>query len=346
MSNNYKRTNVKEDTIEFTITIPKENFKESYDTISKDKSKDLDLKGFRKGQVPENMIKENLGDTIKFEVFEKLAPLYVNTSLTKEQIEPIAPPTYKEIPKLEVGEDIEFTVLVTIMPEFKLGNLKKIKVEKQEVKVTEEEIKNSLEELKKGQKTKEKEINDKWAKEVAKILGLEKVEKLDELKKLITDSLKAQKDHIALQGYQDKILKEAIELSKIEIPEPAIKFEASEREKAFSYEMQQRGVDIKDFMKAQNLTIEKMREMWEKDAKDALDTDTLLKLFATEKKVVVSDEELGKKIEDIKKEKGDKENEIYSNPQWKEYIRNVETKQKAFQMLMTEVLGKDWNKKA
>jgi len=90
-------------------------------------------------------------------------------------------------------------------------------------------------------------------------------------------------------------LKEAIELSKIEIPEPAIKFEASEREKAFSYEMQQRGVDIKDFMKAQNLTIEKMREMWEKDAKDALDTDTLLKLFATEKKVVVSDEELGKR---------------------------------------------------
>ena len=185
----------------------------------------------------------------------------------------------------------------------------------------------------------------KWAKEVAKILGLEKVEKLDDLKKLITDSLKAQKEHIALQGYQDKILKEAIKLSKIEIPESAIKFEASERERAFRYEMQQRGIDIKDFMKAQNLTIEKMREMWEKDAKDALETDTLLNLFAKDRKIVISDEDLGKKIEDIKKEKGDKKNDIYNNPQWKEYIRNVETKQKAFQMLVEEILGKDWNKK-
>ena len=346
MSDNYKRTDTKKDTIEFTITIPKKNFKESYDAISKDKAKDLDIKGFRKGQVPENMIKDNLGDTIKFEVFEKLAPLYVNTTLTKEKVEPVAPPTYKEIPKLEVGEDIEFTVLVTTMPEFKLGNLKKVKVEKKEVEVTEEEIKNSLEELKKGQETKEKVVNDKWAKEVAKILGLEKVEKLDDLKKLITDSLKAQKEHIALQGYQDKILKEAIALSKIEIPEPAIKFESSERERAFGYEMQQRGVDVKDFMKAQNLTIEKMREMWEKDAKDALETDTLLNLFAKDRKIVISDEDLGKKIEDIKKEKGDKENDIYNNPQWKEYIRNVETKQKAFQMLMIEVLGEDWNRKA
>jgi len=337
MSNNYKRTHLKKDTIEFAITIPKKNFKESYDTIAKDKAKDLDLKGFRKGQVPENIVKENLGDTIKFEVFEKLAPLYINSALKKEKIEPIAPPTYKEIPKLEVGEDIEFTVLVTTMPEFKLGNLKKIKVERKEVEVTEKEIKNSLEELKKGQKTKETEVNDKWAKEVAKILGLKKVEKLDDLKKLITDSLKTQKKHIALQGYQNTILKEAIDLSKIE---------ASEREKAFGYEMQQRGVDVKDFMKAQNLTIEKMREMWEKDAKDALEADTLLNLFAKDRKIVISDEDLGKKIEDIKKEKGDKKNDIYNNPQWKEYIRNVETKQKAFQILIEEILGKDWNKKA
>lgn len=109
--------------------------------------------------------------------------------------------------------------------------------------------------------------------------------------------------------------------------------------------MKQRGVDIKDFLKAQNITIEKMREMWEKDAKGALEADTLLNIYANEKKVSVSEEELDKKIEEIKKGQGDAKNDIYSNPQWREYVKNVETKTKAFNMLMEEVLGKDWNHK-
>lgn len=341
MSDTYKRTDVSKDTVELTITIPSKNFEDSYNVISKDHAKDLDMKGFRKGQVPEDIVKNNLGDTIKFEAFEKLAPLYVNTALKKEELDPIAPPMYKDLPNMELGKDIDFTIVVTVMPEFKLGNLKKIKIEREDTKITEKEVEDSLKELKETQKTEEKEINDKWAKEIAKMLSLEKIEKIEDLKNLIKDSLKKQKEHIALHGYQDKVLNEAVKLSDIEIPEQAIKYEASERESSFTYEMKQRGVDLRDFMKAQNLTLEKMREMWEKDAKEALEADALLNLYAKARKIEVLDEELEKKIEEIKKDQGGKENSAYNNPQWKEYIRNVEVKQKAFQMLMSEVMGEN-----
>jgi FKBP-type peptidyl-prolyl cis-trans isomerase (trigger factor) len=169
---------------------------------------------------------------------------------------------YKDFPKLEKGNDVVFTIVVTVMPEFKLGNLKKIKIEKKEAKVTEKEITEALENLQKEQKTKEKEINDEWAKEISKMLNLENIKELKDLKKLIKDSLRAQKEHIILHENQDKALEEAVKISKIKIPEEAVKYEALERERTFAEEMKQRGVDIKDFMKMQNLTIEKMREMW------------------------------------------------------------------------------------
>ncbi len=341
MSDNYKRTNVKEDTIEFTITIPAENFSDSYEAVAKDHAKQSDMKGFRKGQVPVDIIEKNLGDTIKYEAFEKLAPLYVNTVLVKEKIEPIAPPMYKDFPKLEKGNDVVFTIVVTVMPEFKLGNLKKIKIEKKEAKVTEKEITEALENLQKEQKTKEKEINDEWAKEISKMLNLENIKELKDLKKLIKDSLRAQKEHIILHENQDKALEEAVKISKIKIPEEAVKYEALERERTFAEEMKQRGVDIKDFMKMQNLTIEKMREMWSKDAREALETDVLLKIFAKENGIDITDEELEKKIEEIKRGQGGKEDDVYSNPQWREYIRSIEKKQKAFMKLMEEILGED-----
>ena len=341
MADNYKRTNIKEDTVELTITIPFKNFSDSLKAVTQDHAKDTDIKGFRKGQVPEELIKNSLGDTLKLEAFEKLAPLYVNTVLVKENIEPIAPLSYKDLPKMEDGKDVEFTVVITTMPSFKLGNLKKIKIEKKDVKVEEKEITDALENLKKEQKTKETEINDKWAKEIGDILKLEKIEKLDDLKKLIKDSLKAQKEHMLLHENQDKVLEEAVKISNIQIPQPAVKYEASERERSFANEMQSRGVDLKDFMKSQNITIEKMREMWEKDAKDALETDALLNLFAKERSIDMTEEELNKRIEEIKKSQGGAESDVYSNPQWREYIKNIEIKQKAFQSLMVEVLGEE-----
>jgi len=81
-----------------------------------------------------------------------------------------------------------------------------------------------------------------------------------------------------LHKYQEDALKQAIELSKIEIPEGAIEFEAKERERAFEQDMQARGTKVEDFLKQSNLDIKQMREAWKKDGKDALETDVFLNL--------------------------------------------------------------------
>jgi len=301
MSDSYKREDLSKDTIQFKITIPKEDFKKEYNTLLKKELEDTDVKGFRKGKVPGDLVEPHVGHTLKIQAVEKLLPKHLEKALIKEKINPIAPPKYKEFPDFKTDEDLEFTLDITVMPDFKLGNLKKVKIDKEDVEVEKKEVDEALKRLKENQKTKAKEINEDWAKEIIQILKLEDVKDLKGLREYIQKAMSAQKEHMIKHKLEEDALKEAIKLSKIEIPEPAIKYEASERERAFVSDMQQKGMDINDFLKTNNITLEKMREMWKKDAKQALQTDVFLKLYTEDKNIKVTDEELKKKIEQIKK---------------------------------------------
>jgi len=342
MDDMYTKKDINDFTTEFTITIPSKSFKQSYDLLLKDYSKDLDIKGFRKGKVPSNLVSDQVREMVKFETFEKLAPMYINTAISKEKIVPIAPPEYKEIPKILEDLDITFTLTVTSMPKFKLGDMKKVKVKKEKITVEEKELDLVIEDLKNNQKTKEKEINDNWAKEIGKLIGGEKIDTLEKLKEKIKESLQMQKEHSQLHQLQDKALKLAIEESKIDVPQPAIDFEAKERERYFNEDMKNKGVNIDDFLKANNITIEKMRELWLQDAKEAIQTDVFLNLYADTKEVNITDEELEQKIEEVKKNQPDADPSIFSNMEWRDYVKGVERKEKAFRMFIEEVLGKDF----
>ena len=342
MDTKYTRKDINEYTHEFELTIPFESFNHSYELMLKDYSKDLDLKGFRKGKVPSNLVSPQVKEVVKYETFEKLAPLYINTAVEKENIQPIAPYEFKEIPKFLENIDISFTITVTTMPKFTLGDMKKVKVTKEKVTVEPKEIDQAIEELKTSQKTKEKELNDAWAKEIGVIIGEKKISTLVQLREKISSALLIQKEHYQMHKLQDEALKIAIKESKIEIPQSAVNFEASEREKAFNEDMKSRGVSIDDFLKANSITIEKMRELWQMDAKEAIESDVFLSLYADTKAVVVSDEELEEKIEKIKKERPDADQSIFSNLEWREYVKKVEVKEKAFRLFIEEVLGKEF----
>lgn len=337
----YTRKDINEYTIQFTSTIPAQSFKQSYNLFLKDYSKDLDVKGFRKGNVPSDLISDEVKEMLKFQTFEKLAPMYINTAISKENIVPIAPPEYTDIPKILDDLDITFSYTVTIMPKFKLGNLKNVKVKKEKLLVEEKEIDTVIQELKSSQKTKAKEINDDWAKEIGKILEDTKVDTLDKLREKIRGSLQIQKDHYQLHQLQDQALKLAIEESKLDIPQAAIDFEARERERYFNEDMQKKGVNVDDFLKKNNITLEKMRELWLLDAKEAIQTDVFLNLYADTRDITVTEEELEKKIEVLKKNQPNADVSLFSNPQWREYVRGVERKEKAFKMFVEEILGKE-----
>jgi FKBP-type peptidyl-prolyl cis-trans isomerase (trigger factor) len=339
MSDMYKRKDVSDSKIELTLTMPRDAFEKSYKALLKDYSKDKDVKGFRKGKVPEDLIEPSMKPTLQYQTFERLAPMYINTAIQKEEIDLIAPPKYTDLPDFKGEDDLEFKVEITTMPDFKLGNLKKIKIEKEEVEIEDKEVEKVLKELKVKNKTEAKKIGDDWAKELAENLKLEDIENLEDLKEFTRETLKKQKEHMQLHKAQEEALKQAIELSNIEIPEAAVEFEAQEREKSFEQDMQMRGVKVEEFLKQSNLDMEQMREAWKKDAREALRADVFLNLYAEDKDVKVTKKELDEKIEMIKKTKPNADESIFTNDQWLDYIKKVERKEKAFREFIKETLG-------
>lgn len=340
MDNFYTRKDISNNTVEFTITIPKDAFNKSFKAVLEQELSNTKLDGFRKGKVPTDLIEPEMKNTIKVQTFEKMVPMYLTTALQKENLAPIAPPTYKSFPDFSKDEDLVLVAEVPIMPEFKLGNMKKIKVKKEKIEVTEKEVSDAIENVFKGNKTKAKKMDDAWAKEIAKLMNIEDIKTLEDLKKYVKDLLEKQKGSYEQRRQEDDAFAQAIKLSGIEIPQAAIDYEAHEREHSFVHDMDHDDERVEKFLQANNITMEKMRELWQKDAKDALESDVFLKLYAQEKEIKVDDKTLDEKIEVIKKGAPEGTDEsIYNNEEWKEYVRRITEKELAFKAFVEEVLG-------
>lgn len=337
MDKQYKVNKISDDTIEITLNIPKESFSKSYETLLKDEIKKSNVKGFRKGQAPREMIEEQLKPALLFNTLEKLAPMYVNRAITEEKLEIVAPPQFKDLPKLDTGKDIPITVLLTIMPEFKLGDMRKVKVKAEKISVTEKEIEEIISKLEENKSIKAKKGTNKWAIEVSKYLQIEDVKDIDSLKEKIKEILISEKEKIVKKNVENEALDKAIEICKIKIPQPAVDLEAHEREHSFMHNLENSKMTLDQYTQSQGVTIEQMREHWGVDAKKALETDVFLKLFAKEKDIAVSKEDLESEVEKLKKS-NPSQNELYDNPQWQNYIKAVLLKQKSFEKFL-ELVG-------
>jgi FKBP-type peptidyl-prolyl cis-trans isomerase (trigger factor) len=238
-----------------------------------------------------------------------------------------------------VGEDLVFTIIVTVMPVFKLADLKKIKLTKKSAEVTDKEVEDVVKQMEENKDVKADKGTDKWAAEVGAKLAFKGVKTMDELKSEIKRVLQAQKESVLKREMENEALNQAIKLSKIAVPEPAVDYEAHEREHTFEHELEHRQMTVDQFLKQNNVTLEKMREMWKKDAREAIETDELLTMFAKDRGLSISPEELEAEVQKVVAANPGVDQTTYQNPDWRNYIQRVALKQKAFNAFMNEVMS-------
>ncbi len=327
--------------INASLKIPYKVFKKTYEELLKKEAEKLDVKGFRKGKAPLDMLDEQVKHMLSLQALEKVVPPFLTELINTEKIELIAPPEYTQMPDLTKEEDLELKIKFTTLPEYKLGDIKKIKVEIEDATVKKEEITNTMSEMftRSALEGKGQKPDDKWAKETASLYKLEGVKDLKGLEGEVKKLLKKEKERIVRQNAEHKVMTQAIELSGIEVPQEAIEFEAREREKSFLTELKNANMTLEDFCKNNNTKIEDLREVWMKDAKEALEADALLKLFGKTTNIKVTEQELEEGIKNIKMTRGQELPEgVENDPIWRNNIKNVIIKQKAYEKLMKEVL--------
>ena len=110
----------------------------------------VNLKGFRPGKVPKEILKRQFGKAIFGEVLDKVLKDTSTKALEENKIKPAGQP------KLDLktyGEDkeLEYIISVTELPKVELKNIENIKFDEYSVKIDEKESDNRIKEIAKNQ---------------------------------------------------------------------------------------------------------------------------------------------------------------------------------------------------
>jgi len=340
----YTRVNKSSTEIELDITVTRKLFDETYKVELAKISQNVRIQGFRPGKAPVKMVEASHGKKAIEEVLNKIMPGLTVQAMTKEKIQPVIPVTY-EIVSMDKSSDVVFKAIIHVMPEIKIPSLKKIKVEKEAVKVEAKELEGVIKKLWQDHKGDAKNMDDAWVKKISPKLGF-KSSTIKELEPEIKNAVLLQKKRIIEERYSSDILKKAIELTKVEIPEAVVLYEMKERELSFNEQLEKMKVSVDQFCQIRGVTIDQLRDQWKKDSHEALKNDAFLAAYSRERKITISDDEIEGEIKLIKsrsKDKGseDSNSEIFANPQWKGYIKRVLLKRKSFAAFLSEVGGTD-----
>ena len=139
---------------ELKIIIAKKDMIEKRDARLEDIKDKVKINGFRPGKVPMAHVTKMYGKSVMAELVDEVVRQNTQKALDDRKEKAVQQPKItmtedeKEADIILNGEkDFEFTVAYEIMPEFKLADFKKYKIEKPIVEVTKEEVKNRMEEM-------------------------------------------------------------------------------------------------------------------------------------------------------------------------------------------------------
>lgn len=131
---------------ELLVELPAEAYTTAFDAEYKAFAPTVELKGFRKGKAPKEVILKEYQNRIQVNSLEKLINSSVMQSMTENGITPLGQPDVKDV-KFEDGEPITFKVFVDVYPNFEVTKYTGFDFEKEIEKVADGDVDKALEQL-------------------------------------------------------------------------------------------------------------------------------------------------------------------------------------------------------
>lgn len=214
--------------IELEVELDKNEFLPYYKRVDEQAIANVQIKGFRPGMAPRELAEQAVD---KEKIFNEAVQNAVRWSL--DEISKDHEWTFIDTPQIEIEDTKDLGLIykanLTIFPEIKLGNYKKIakKVlsERKPTAVDAKEIEQTLDWIRHSRKEglpaggrgdKIPELNDEFAKSLGKFQNVE------ELRKSVGDGVKMEKEAKETDRLRLKIIDEIIKDSEIDTPEVMI----------------------------------------------------------------------------------------------------------------------------
>ncbi len=132
--------------VEVICDVDEKVWKEAQEKAFKKLAKNLEIKGFRKGNVPEAMAKQHIdqGSIFNEGINSMLQPAFEEV-LKEEKLQPFARPSV-DVTKVS-DKELQLKFIIVLAPEVQLGKYKGLAVKKEAVSVTDKEVQEAIDKL-------------------------------------------------------------------------------------------------------------------------------------------------------------------------------------------------------
>ena len=144
------------------VFVDKKTIEEKIGVRLNELSKTVNLKGFRPGKVPVDVLKRQFGKVVYGEVLEKILKETSTQALEEKKIKVAGQPKL-DLKSYGEGKDLNYTLEIDELPSIKLKSIENIKFTDYEINVTEDETQKRINDIAKNQNN----FKDKNEKEFA-----------------------------------------------------------------------------------------------------------------------------------------------------------------------------------
>jgi len=348
--------------VEIEGELEAEAFEAYFNNALKVLGENMELPGFRKGKIPENVLLSNIPE---IRILERMAEIALSEHYPKiledEKIDAISRPEIT-ITKLVRKNPFGFKIKTAILPEIKLPDYKKISKEitskitdeEKNIIVSDEDLESTIMDIRKsrapkkhiaeeakehihkdGEKCEHKheeikeeelpEFNDEYVK------ALGPFKDIADFKTKLRENIKLEKENQLKEKTRLKIVEKIIEDSEIDMPEILVEIELDKILYKMESDIVQMGLKFEDYLKHLNKKVEDIRKEFRKDAEKKAKLGLVLNKISEVEKIVADEEQVAKEVAHILEHYKDADPE-----RARLHAKNVLTNEKIFQFLEEE----------
>src|SRR3989344_8306355 len=301
--------------VEIEGELEAEAFESYFKATLKKIGQHFELDGFRKGKIPESVL---ISKVPEIRILEEMAELALTEHypkiLEEKKIDAIGRPEIS-ITKLARKNPLGFKIKVSILPDIKLGNYKKIaqkitrniKPEEKDFVVSDKDLENTIMDIRKSRAPKVRmaeeiqvsdtknpvsdtlnlpEFDDDFVKGLGPFLNIE------DFKNKLRENIKLEKQNAAKEKIRLKIIEKIIDDSVLELPEVLTEVELDKILYRMESDITAMGLKFEDYLKHLNKKVEDLRKEFRTDAEKKAKLGLILNEIAKIEKITAPEEEV------------------------------------------------------
>jgi len=306
--------------IEITASIPAEVWEKFRPEAIKNINGSITIDGFRKGNVPENILVAKVGEAAIHEEMAEfaLSKAYIEI-LIDNKIDALGKPIV-HVTKLATGNPLEFKATTAVTPEVKLPDYKKIAAEEikksssEKIEVADKDVDEAILRIRKSRVSHEGHDHEKLSPEEHEKAIMDSLPEfndefvrtldgdftdIEDFKTKIREMIGENKKDEAREKLRLRIADAISDASTIELPDVIVESELQRTQAQFAADIERMGVKLDDYLKQAKKTLEEIRVEWRPHAEKKAKLQLILNAISDTEKIKPTPEEIKAEVKHI-----------------------------------------------